>query len=91
MLTKFDKREIYNDVIKEKVTDLIQACNKERMPVFISVCVKNDEDGTEYEKEMFASASNDINLKEDQIPKYVNVSNGFRTVPPVDVVEIEFD
>ena len=33
----------------------------------------------------------EIRLKNDLFPKFVNVLNGFATVPPVDEVEIEFD
>ena len=89
-MTEFDKRDIYESLIEPKVTELIQLCNKERMPVFITVCVKNDDKDTEYENNMFASASNNIYLKKDRIPDHVNVMNGFSTTPPADIVELEF-
>lgn len=90
MFTEFDKKDIYENEIAEKVTELVQLCNKERMPMFITVCVKNDKHGTEYINDMFAAASNGIKLQKDVIPDHVNVMNGFKTSPPVDVVELEF-
>ena len=91
MLTKFDKRDIYESEIEGKVIELLQLCNKYRMPMFVAIAVKNDEDGTEYMKEMFSSASNDIMLKDDYIRNFVNITNGFSTIPPVEDIEIEFE
>lgn len=91
MYTEFDKREVYDAVIAQKVEELIQLCNKDHLPVFITVCVKNDEKGTEYRTDMYSSASNGIKLKNDLMPNFVNVLNGFATVPPTDIVDIDFD
>ena len=91
MLTKYDKTREYASEIEEKVTELIQLCNRERLPMFLAIAVKNDEEGTEYVKEMFSSASNNIYLKEDYIPRFINVTNGFMTIPPAEDIEIEFE
>ena len=89
--TDFDKTDVYETQVLKKVQELLRLCNKEQMPIFISVAVKNDEKGTEYKNDMFASATNDIFLKDDFFPNFVNVTNGFRTVPPSKIVEIDFD
>ena len=89
--TQFDKTEIYETEIIKKVQELLRECNKEQIPVFISVAVKNDDEGTEYRNDMFASATNNIFLKDDFFPNFVNVTNGFRTVPPAKILEIDFD
>lgn len=89
--TKYDKTDIYNSVINNKIQEIIQLCNAEQLPIFISVAVANDDKGTEYRNEMFASATNDIFLKNDKFPDFVNVMNDFRTVPPAKIVVIDCD
>ena len=91
MLTTFDKTSEYSNEIEEKVTELIQLCNKERLPMFLAIAVKNSEEGTEYVNELFSSVSNNIYLKEDYIPHFVNITNGFTTIPPAEDIEIEFE
>lgn len=87
----FDKSDAYELEIQPAMETLVQICNKHHVPFFAAVCIKNDEKGSEYKADMYASASNEIRLKNDLFPKFVNVLNGFATVPPVDEVEIEFD
>lgn len=89
MNTVFDKKEIFEKEIEEKMTELKLLCNKYRCPMFVSVCVKNDKKRTEYVSDMVGAYSNDIHLMDDKIPKFVNVLNGFDTVPPHDDFEIE--
>ena len=89
--TEFDKTDVFNSTINEKVQELIQLCNAEQMPIFVSIAVANNASGTEYRNDMFASATNDIFLKDDKFPDFVNVMNGFRTVPPSKIVVIDVD
>lgn len=89
--TNYDKTDVYENQVIAKVQELLRLCNKEQMPIFISVAVKNNEKGTEYRNDMFSSATNDIFLKDDYFPNFVNVTNGFRTIPPSKIVEIDFD
>ena len=37
--TEFDKTDIFNATINEKIQELIQLCNAEQMPIFVSVAV----------------------------------------------------
>lgn len=90
-LTCFDKTDVYKDEIQDLVAKLIIACNRNKVPVFVSVCVKNDENGTTYKNEMVSAASSDIHLKDDMLVRFVNVLNGFITVPTKDEVEVEFE
>lgn len=90
-MIEFDKSDIYEKVIKEKITELKKLCNQERMPMFIAVCTENSKDGTHYEADIVGSYSSNIILKEDLIPKFINVFNGFDTVPPEETIEIEMD
>ena len=89
--TVFDKEDVYTNEIEQKVIELKQLCNRERLPFFIAICTKNDEHGTEYKKEMLSAVTQEVRLKEDLIPKFVNVTLGFDIVQPVAAVEIEYD
>lgn len=88
MITEFNKNEVYEALVVPKIRELLQICNRERIPVFISACTKSDKKGTEYKSDMYAALSNDIILKDDKFTKFVNVINGFETVPSSNVMDI---
>lgn len=87
----FDKTEEYENEIIDIVTKLRIACNRAKIPMFVSVCVKNDEHGTVYKNEMVGAASSGIKLTDDKLVGFVNVLNGFATVPKREEMEIDFD
>lgn len=89
MSNDFNKTDIYKEILEEKILEIKRLCHREKMPVFISVCVKNDENETIYEKEMVSAATCELKLKDDQIAKMVNVTLGFDTIQPTGVTEIE--
>lgn len=89
MTTPFNKREIYESLLEEKIIELKRLCHMEKIPMFITVCLENNENGTTYEKEMVSAATCDFDLADDQIAKHVNVSLGFDTIQPS--VEEDFD
>lgn len=91
MINNFDKTEVFDTQIQEKVDEVLRLCNRERIPMFFCAAVKNSEEGTEYRKEMFASVSNGIKLTNDFLPDFVNVTNGFATTPPAEMLELNFD
>lgn len=90
-LNYFDKTEEYNEEILDLVTKLRIACNRNKIPMFVSICVKNDENGTLYKNEMVGAASSGIKLNDDKLVKFVNVLNGFETIPKRDEVDYDFD
>lgn len=90
-LTCFDKTDVYNNEIIDLVTKLSIACNRNKIPLFVSVCVKNDEHGTVYKNEMISAVSSGIHLKDDKLVGFVNVLNGFVTVPKKEELEVDFD
>ena len=87
----FNKENIYNERIAEKVSELIQICNEERMPCFIAVCTENSKKETVYKKEALTAAIYGMELTDDIIPKLVNVTLGFDTVSPQEIEEIEYN
>lgn len=96
MSTIFDKREAYDSLIVEKVTELKKLCHLQKIPMFITLCVANTETETVYQKDMISAATCGYELDDDQIAKHVNVSLGFDTVLPSsdmvsDMDEVEID
>lgn len=87
----FDKTAEYEDGIIDLITQLRIACNRNDIPMFVSVCIKNDEHGSVYKNEMVGAASSGIKLEDDKLIKFVNVLNGFETVPKREEVEVDFD
>ena len=91
MSTTFNKQKEYEDLVREKVNDLKKLCHIQRMPMFITICTKNDDKETVYEKEMVSAATCGHELFDNQIAKHVNVSLGFDTVQPSSEVTLEMD
>lgn len=89
---KYDKRKTYDAVIAEKVKELSALCYQNGIPVFISVAVANTEDGkTEYRNEYVSPEKASVRLTDNQLCRHVNVLNGFVTVLPSQMDEIEID
>ena len=91
MTKEFDKTEEYNKILSGLMHNVIKYCSANGIPVFISACIKNDKDGSLYKSDMVSAASADIKLKDDKLVKFVNVLNGFDTVPKHDDIEMNFD
>lgn len=88
--TVFDKTEFYSKEISDKVDELVRICTREKMPMFISICVKNDDKETEYKNDMVSAYPLEVHLKDDMIPRFVNILNGFVTTPKKDELEVEY-
>ena len=93
MKVKFDYKENYDKEIKEKVDELVKLCNRNNIVVFMSFCLANDpEKGTsEYTHEYLSPGQKNIELEEDHFADYINVLNGFRTVPFKETVFEDLD
>ena len=91
MTKEFDKTEEYNKILSGLMHNVIKYCSANGIPVFISACIKNDKDGSLYKSDMVSAASADIKLIDDKLVKFVNVLNGFDTVPKHDDIEMNFD
>lgn len=90
-ITVFNKEKIYKEEIHPLIVDLLQACNRHEMPLFLAVCDKNDVKGTDYKLEMISPTSNNIILTDDKVVDWVNVYNGFTTVYKRTDTEIDTD
>ena len=89
-MTKFDKEAFYNEEIVKRVFELKQICAREKIPMFISFCVKNDKSGSFYKHDMISPGPHEIEIKDNLFPKFVNVTLGFDTIQPRTDVEIEY-
>ena len=91
MNTCFNKNDIYETEIAEHINIIKQVCSREGMPMFVTVCVENNDRETGYRNDMISAKTHGVTLKDDRIPEFVNVTLGFNTVPPTEVPEIDFD
>ena len=91
LITKFNAKRTYEEKIAEKVNELKLLCNEEKIPMFFACAASSTEKRTEYVYEYIGTVPNEINLKNDKIADFVNVVNGFETVPPREIVEINFE
>lgn len=79
--TIFNKKDVFEKKCKKKLDELIRLLDKEQIPCFFSIAVKNDDKGTEYINDGVMTGSNDINLQDDQIKYHLAVAAGFIAVP----------
>lgn len=90
-ITKYDQSEFYTQQIYDKINEIKLLCNREKIPMFFACATKNDGKGTVYETEFIGTGSNEITLKDDKITDFINVVNGFNTIPPKSKMEIDFE
>ena len=80
----YDKNDVYEKKIAPLIQNLQLICNMEKMPMFVSVAVKNNKDGTQYRNNVvYASAG--ITLKEKRIGELLLLLNGFEIDLPDDI------
>ena len=82
----FDKTEEFNKEIRPILDRLMISCCKLGIPAFFSACYKNTIDHSDYFHDFSGTESKGMNLAEDLFRSYVNVTNGFDTIPPSDVM-----
>lgn len=87
----FNKELVYKNSIEPLVNEIKKICCKEKMPMFIAVCVSNDKTKTEYEKDVVSADISEIKLTEDIIPNLINVTLGFDTVIPNEAIDLDFE
>lgn len=87
----FDKKDDYKESVKPVVDQLKKLCIQKNIPFFFCACVKNTEDNSEYEKELFSGLANGLNLNKDFFPDFIKVTAGFKTKMPIEETEFFFD
>lgn len=80
----YDKENEYNEKIAPLIKDLQLFCLEYRLPMFITVAVGNDENGTKYKSNVILSASG-IHLTDNRIAKVLMSLNGFEQALPKNI------
>ena len=91
MITVFDKQNEFDKRIKPLVSEILLRCSESSIPVFISFAVKGDEEETEYYNDMISASMLGIALKRNQLAEFVNILNGFYTVPEKKEFSIDYE
>ena len=89
-MKEFNKENVYEQQIDAAAKALAALCYKSGIPMFFSAAVANTEDGkTEFKTEFVSATKIGVELYDDHLSKHVNVKNGFNTVMPTELDEIE--
>ena len=89
-MIEFNKESEYDAHIATVVNELSALCYKYGIPMFFTAAISNTEDGkTEFRNEYVSATKTGVDLLDDQLSKHVNVKNGFNTVIPIKLEEIE--
>lgn len=78
---RFNKEDILENVLKSKIEEIKQICYNEKIPFFISLCYKNTNDTSCYYNEVMGSRASNLYLVDDKFKDYINIVNGFITIP----------
>ncbi|MDR0287533.1 MAG: hypothetical protein LBI03_07520 [Clostridiales bacterium] len=91
-MIEFKKENEYDSEIEPAVKALAALCYSRGIPMFFSAAVANTSNGgTTFKTEYVSPAKVNVTLHDDQLSRHVNVKNGFETVMPVELDEIEID
>jgi len=81
---KFDKQDIYERYIKNKIEEISIICRKNNIPFFASFCVKNDTDDSVYRNELLSAGGANIALADDKMAEYIKITRGYKAVKTLD-------
>ena len=85
----FDKKAVFDEEIQPVLEHLTSLLRHYDIPYFFAAAIKSDESGTEYVFESEDNWSTASHMKDDKIPGFIKVVNGFRTVLPEDILEVD--
>ena len=81
-MTEFNRKDVYDKKIQPIVSELKKQCELNTIPMFVTCCVANSDEKTEYKSDAISTGSKGIVLKDDHLEKHLCVANGFQVVPP---------
>lgn len=91
MSIKFQIRDDVIHELKEKFRDIMEFCQMYKIPMFMSCCVEDGNDYTNYYNQMYSAKANNIHLYDDQIERHLLIANGFSAVPKREDIEIDMN
>ena len=80
-MTEYKVPEETAKIIDEKIKDLLELCVKSRVPIFITRLDSNSEEETKYKSQVYNAVTANLELKDDYFHRFVNILNGFDTIP----------
>jgi hypothetical protein len=90
-ITPFDQTEIFELELKPLLSNIEVICAKNGVPFFYEFAVKNDSEGTRYERGILAPKGIGLTLKENTVLAHNLVAAGFKPVPPSEIQEFDMD
>lgn len=85
----FDNQEVFKEEIRPVLEHLTSLLRHHNMPYFFAVAIKTNDSGTEYAFESHDEWSSAQRMRDDKIPGFIKVVNGFKTVLPEGILEVE--
>lgn len=79
-ITPFDKSAAYKSHIEPLVSELMKQCTVYNIPMFVTCCVKNDVNGSEYKNQAVSPDAHGLNLADDNIQKHIGLLLGFDVI-----------
>lgn len=89
--TVYNRQQEYDQTIAPVVEQLLKACNRANIPVFVTACISNEHGRSEYRSKMLSASALGLELYSDTFVNHACVMRGFTTVPPSSVTEIEYE
>ncbi len=86
---EFDKQAIFAKEIQPVLEHLTSLLRHYDIPYFMAAAIRSNESGTEYAFESHDEWSTSLQMKDDKIPGFINVVNGFKTVLPEGILEVD--
>lgn len=90
MTTRYNKEKVIQNEIEPYLNKIIKICNEEKIPIFFTLAASNSDAETKYETKTLSPDVLGVELKENNFPEFINVMNGFNTVPPRTILEMEY-
>lgn len=79
-VTPFDKSATYKTHIEPLITELTKQCTIHNIPMFVTCCIANHNDGSVYKNQAVTADAHGLNLADDDVQKYICLKLGFDTV-----------
>lgn len=79
-ITEFDKASVYKQKIEPLINEIVKLCTIHDIPMYITCCVSNSEEGSEYKNNCVSAETRGLNLADDNIQKHLCIQLGFDTI-----------
>ena len=74
---------------KEKIEELLDICQINRIPMYVCIVTGDDGSKTEYYNNMYSAKAHSIDLADDQIARHMLIANGFKAVSKRETLDVD--